>query len=89
MRLADAVDRDALIAECAAQTDGASGADLAYLCHAAARYCVQDAVQAGVQAEAVVITAAHLQQSLQIWVEEQAARRPARSASSPRATVRA
>jgi ATP-dependent 26S proteasome regulatory subunit len=89
LRLAETVDCDALIAELAAQTDGASGADLACLCQAAARRCVQDAVQAGLPVDAVVITADHLQQSLQVWREEHAALRPARAAASPYATARA
>jgi AAA+ superfamily predicted ATPase len=89
LRLAETVDRDAMIATMAAQTDGASGADLAFLCHAAARRCVQEAVQTGMPADAVVITAAHLQQSLQVWLEEDAALRPARSAAPPRATAHA
>jgi len=72
LRLDDAVERDALIAEFAAQTDGASGADLAYLCHAAARHCIQDAVQTGVPADAVVITATHLRQSVQTWQADRA-----------------
>jgi len=89
LRLAETVDRDAVIAAIAAQTDGASGADLAFLCQAAARRCVQDAVQAGLPVDAVVITAAHLQQSLQVWLEEHAVHRPARSATPPCATPRA
>jgi len=72
LRLADTVDRDALIAEFAAQTDGASGADLAYLCQAGACRCVQDAVQAGVPVEAVVITEAHLRHSVQTWQADRA-----------------
>jgi AAA+ superfamily predicted ATPase len=72
LRLAETVDREAVSAAMAAQTDGASGADLASLCHSAARRCVQDAVQAGLPVDAVVITAAHLQQSLQEWVADRA-----------------
>jgi ATP-dependent Zn protease len=71
LRLAETVDRDAVIAAMAAQTDGASGADLACLCQAAARWCVQDAVQQSLPAAVVVITHNHLQQSLHIWLEEQ------------------
>ncbi|MHB9023054.1 MAG: hypothetical protein ACYC7E_02615 [Armatimonadota bacterium] len=56
-----------LIATPAIQTDGASGADLAYHCHSAARHCVQEAMLAGVPADAVAITHAQLQQSLQAW----------------------
>ncbi len=70
LRLAETVDREAVSAAMAAQTDGASGADLAFLCQAAARRCVQDAVQAGLPVDAVVITAAHLQQSLQVWLAD-------------------
>jgi SpoVK/Ycf46/Vps4 family AAA+-type ATPase len=79
LRLAETMDRDAVIAAMAAQTEGTSGADLAFLCQAAARRCVQDAVQRDVPADAVVITASHLQQSLQIWLDEHAALRQARS----------
>jgi hypothetical protein len=46
-------------------------------------------VQAGLPVDAVVITADHLQQSLQVWREEHAALRPARAAASPYATARA
>jgi len=70
LRLGDDVHREVLIADLAAQTDGATGADLAYLCQSAARRCVLDAVQAGVPADAVDITAAHLQQSLLSWVAD-------------------
>ena len=55
LRLAEEIDREALIAELAAQTDGASGVDLAYLCLSAARRCVQEAVQAGVSVDAVTL----------------------------------
>ncbi|MHB9023485.1 MAG: hypothetical protein ACYC7E_04840 [Armatimonadota bacterium] len=36
LRLAEDVERDALIAECAIRTDGASDTDLTDLCHVAA-----------------------------------------------------
>jgi AAA+ superfamily predicted ATPase/ATP-dependent DNA ligase len=71
LRLAETVDRGACIADLAAQTDGATGADLAYLCQSAARRCVQEAVQDGVPLDAVVITHVHLQQTLQTWLADQ------------------
>ena len=70
LRLGDDVNREVLIADLAAQTDGATGADLAYLCQSAARRCVLDAVQARRPADAVAITPTHLQQSLLSWVAD-------------------
>jgi len=81
LRLADDITRDALIAEFAAQTAGASGADLAYLCQAAARRCVHEAVQTALPLDAIVMTHAHLQQSLQVWVADRRSGRTARAAS--------
>ena len=72
LRLADELDRDAIITELAMQSDGSSGADLAYLCQSAARRCVQEAVQAGISATAVAISHPHLQQSLRTWLESKA-----------------
>jgi len=67
LKLGDALDRDALILDLATQTEGASGADLAYLCQSAARRCVQEAVLADVVPEQVEITLAHLQQAIIVW----------------------
>jgi AAA+ superfamily predicted ATPase len=67
LRLADDLDRDALADDLAAHTDGATGADLAFLCQAAARQCVQEALRAGQPAEALVITAAHLEMACAAW----------------------
>jgi len=72
LRLADDIDREALIADIAVATDGATGADLAYLCQSAARRCVQEAVQAGISAATVAITHPHLQQSLHTWLDNRA-----------------
>lgn len=67
LRLADALDREALILDLATRLEGASGADLAYLCQSAARRCVQEAVLADVAPDQVEITLAHLQQAVTIW----------------------
>jgi len=72
LRLADDIERQVLIADVATQTEGATGADLAYLCQSAARRCVQEAVLAGLPVDAVAITPAHLQQSLQTWQGDRA-----------------
>ena len=67
LRLGDALDRDALLLDLATQMEGATGADLAYLCHSAARRCVQEAVLADISSDQVEITLAHLQQAMSIW----------------------
>ena len=72
LRFADSIDIEETITEYAVQTDGATGADLAYLCQSAARRCVQEAVQAGISATAVAITHPHLQQSLHTWLDNRA-----------------
>jgi AAA+ superfamily predicted ATPase len=72
LRLAEQISRDELVVELAGMTDGASGADLAYICQSAARCCVQDAVQAGLLVDDVYITDSHLQRSLRVWLADQA-----------------
>jgi transitional endoplasmic reticulum ATPase len=67
LRLAEDLDRDALAEHLAAHTDGATGADLAFLCQAAARQCVQEALRAGQPADALVITGAHLERACLAW----------------------
>jgi SpoVK/Ycf46/Vps4 family AAA+-type ATPase len=67
LRLADDLNREALADDLAAHTDGTAGADLAFLCQAAARQCVQEALRAGQPANALVITAAHLARACEAW----------------------
>jgi len=43
LKIEPGMDTDALVADLAAATDGASGADLEYLCQTAARLCVSPA----------------------------------------------
>ena len=52
------IDIDALAAELAAATDGASGADLEYICQTAARLCVKDALAQGIREENVAVRGA-------------------------------
>jgi transitional endoplasmic reticulum ATPase len=72
LRLAEQISREELVVELAGMTDGASGADLAYICQSAARCCVQDAVQAGLPMDDVFITDSHLQRSLRVWLADRA-----------------
>ncbi|OQA94667.1 MAG: ATP-dependent zinc metalloprotease FtsH [Chloroflexi bacterium ADurb.Bin222] len=76
LRLAAALDRDALLRDLAAQMEGATGADLAYLCQSAASRCVQEAVQAGVAPDQAAITHTHLLQAVSIWQADREERRP-------------
>ena len=75
LRLGDALDRDVLILDLATQMEGASGADLAYLCQSAARRCVQEAVLANVSPDQVAITVTHLQQAMTVWLDGREDRR--------------
>ena len=58
------IDVDTLVANLAAATDGASGADLEYLCHTAARLCVKDAILRGALLDDVTISADHFEMAL-------------------------
>jgi len=64
LRLDSSIGIDALAADLAAATDGASGADLEYLCQTAARLCVKDALLYGVSSREVRISAHHFDLAL-------------------------
>ena len=59
LKLDSGIDIDALVADLAAATNGASGADLEYLCQTAARVCVKEALSCGVSHDEVRICASH------------------------------
>ncbi|MBI2844864.1 MAG: AAA family ATPase [Armatimonadetes bacterium] len=58
------IDIDALVADLAEATDGASGADLEYLCQTAARICVKEAITCGKSSHEVTISAYHFDVAL-------------------------
>lgn len=64
LKLDPYIEIDGLATEIAGATDGASGADLEYLCQTAARICVKDALSAGALPDSVTITARHFADAL-------------------------
>jgi ATP-dependent 26S proteasome regulatory subunit len=64
LRLGPGVDIDALVSDIAAATDGASGADLDYICQTAARLCVKDALVRGICEENVMVSSEHMKLAL-------------------------
>jgi len=63
LKLDSEIDVEMLATDLAAATDGASGADLEYLCHTAARLCVKAAVIDTSDAETLFVTEEHLRQA--------------------------
>ena len=64
LRLDPGIDIGSLIADLAVATDGASGADLEYLCHTAARLCVKDALSHGAAPDEIRIVVHHFDLAL-------------------------
>ena len=64
LKLDSGIDVDALVADLAKATDGASGADLEYLCQTAARLCVKEALSCGVSHDEVRICTGHFAMTL-------------------------
>ncbi|MHB9124573.1 MAG: AAA family ATPase [Armatimonadota bacterium] len=64
LKLDSSIDVEALAAELAAITDGASGADLEYLCQTAAKLCVKEAILLGTSPDGVRISAHHFDLAL-------------------------
>ena len=64
LRLDPSIDVDSLATELAAATDGASGADLEYICQTAARLCVKDAISGGAPPDDLTISADHFDVAL-------------------------
>lgn len=64
LKLDPSIDVDIFAAELASLTDGASGADLEFLCNTAARLCVKDAVSTGVSPDVLTIRRHHFDKSL-------------------------
>jgi len=64
LKLEPGIDVDALVAELAFSTDGASGADLEYLCQTAARLCVKEMVASGASPNAVAVARQHFARAL-------------------------
>ncbi len=56
LKLDPAVDVDTLVADMSTATNGASGADLEYLCQTAARVCVKDIVRRGMPPDEVGVS---------------------------------
>jgi transitional endoplasmic reticulum ATPase len=65
LKLDSKIDVDALACNLAAATDGASGADLEYLCQTAARICVKDALAQRIHEENVAVSSEHMRLALQ------------------------
>ncbi|MHB9038427.1 MAG: AAA family ATPase [Armatimonadota bacterium] len=65
LKLDPRVNVDALATDLAAATDGASGADLEYLCQTAARLCVKDALAQSIREENVAVSSEHMRLALQ------------------------
>jgi len=59
LKLEPGIDIDALVADLATSTDGASGADLEYLCQTAARLCVKEMVARGASTDTAAVTRQH------------------------------
>lgn len=59
LKLEPGIDTDALIADLATATDGASGADLEYLCQTAARLCVKEVVARRASPDTVAVARQH------------------------------
>ncbi len=66
LRLDTAIDIRLLSAELAATTDGASGADLEYLCQSAARACVKEAISSGASPDTLIVARQHFETALEM-----------------------
>jgi len=66
LKLAASIQIETLAEELATATDGASGADLEYLCQTAARICVKDALASGALPDEVMITTGHFDEALSL-----------------------
>ena len=64
LKLDPGIDVDTLVSELAASADGASGADLEYLCQTTARICVKEAVSHSAQPDVVTISATNFETAL-------------------------
>jgi SpoVK/Ycf46/Vps4 family AAA+-type ATPase len=64
LKIEPGMDTDVLVADLAVVTDGASGADLEYLCQTAARLCVKDALMSSASSDEVRVSAHHFEAAL-------------------------
>ena len=64
LRLDSSIDVESIATELSSMTDGASGADLEYLCQTAARVCVKEAIRLGLSPESMTICRSHLEAAL-------------------------
>ncbi|MHB0999251.1 MAG: AAA family ATPase [Armatimonadota bacterium] len=64
LKLDASIEVDTYAAELASLTDGASGADLEFLCNTAARLCVKDAISSGMQSDVLTIRCDHFERAL-------------------------
>ena len=64
LRLDSSIDVESIATELSSMTDGASGADLEYLCQTAARICVKEAIRLGLSPESMTICRSHLEVAL-------------------------
>ena len=72
LRLEPCIDVESIATELASMTDGASGADLEYLCQTAAVLCVKDAVSTGASMDMLTISKHHFDSALaSIWPSSQ------------------
>lgn len=66
LKLESGIDIDALVADLATATDGASGADLEYLCQTAARVCVKEIIASISSTDTVAVARQHFARAMKI-----------------------
>jgi SpoVK/Ycf46/Vps4 family AAA+-type ATPase len=64
LRLDPGIDTDILVSDIAAATEGASGADLEYICQTAVRLCVKLAIAQGICEENIMVGSEHMKLAL-------------------------
>ncbi|MHB1000852.1 MAG: AAA family ATPase [Armatimonadota bacterium] len=64
LKLDASIKVDSLVSQLAHNTDGASGADIEFLCNTAARLCVKDAISSGMQSDMLAIRRYHFEKAL-------------------------
>ncbi len=64
LRQDSSIDPEALVIELASMTDGASGAELEFLCQTAARVCMKEAIRSGLPPESMTICRSHIETAL-------------------------
>ncbi|MHB1459481.1 MAG: ATP-binding protein, partial [Armatimonadota bacterium] len=64
LRLDPSIDVESIATKLASMTDGASGADLEYLCQTAARICVKEMIGSGGSPDSITISRYHFEKAL-------------------------